>query len=195
MTRPTIDPANLAAALGGDTGEPQTPGAGKRREPELCGDLDMRIARDGTWFYHGSPIGRKQLTKLFSTVLSRDEDGEFWLTTPVEKGRVVVDDAPFVAVALDVEGVGKAQILRFRTNLDDEVTADADHPIHVTLDDGTGEPSPYVLVRGRLEALIARAVFYQLVEIGVEETLGDETLYGVWSSGCFFPLGRLSEAA
>ena len=80
MTRPTIDPANLAAALGKDTGEPQAPDAGKRREPELCGDLDMRIARDGTWFYHGSPIGRKRLTKLFSTVLSRDEDGEFWLT-------------------------------------------------------------------------------------------------------------------
>ena len=195
MTRPTIDPANLAAALGTDTGEPQAPDAGKRREPELCGDLDMRIARDGTWFYHGSPIGRKKLTKLFSTVLSRDEDGEYWLTTPAEKGRIVVDDAPFVAVALDVEGAGTAQSLRFRTNLDDEVTADAKHPIRVALDDGTGEPSPYVLVRGRLEALIARAVFYQLVEIGVEETLGDETLFGVWSAGCFFPLGRMSEAA
>lgn len=195
MTRPTIDPANLAAALGADTGEPQAPDADKRREPELCGDLDMRIARDGTWFYHGSPIGRKKLTKLFSTILSRDEDGEYWLTTPVEKGRVVVDDAPFVAVALDVEGAGSAQSLRFRTNLDDEVTADAKHPIRVALDHCTGEPSPYVLVRGRLEALIARTVFYQLVEIGVEETLGDETLFGVWSAGCFFPLGRLSEAA
>jgi len=195
MTRPTIDPANLAAALGKATGEPQAPDTGERREPELCGDLDMRIARDGTWFYHGSPIGRKRLTKLFSTVLSRDEDGEFWLTTPVEQGRVVVDDAPFVAVALDVEGAGSAQSLRFRTNLDDEVTADAKHPIRVALDHCTGEPSPYVLVRGRLEALIARAVFYQLVEIGVEETLGDETLFGVWSAGCFCPLGRLSGAA
>jgi hypothetical protein len=106
----------------------------------------------------------------------------------------VVDDAPFVAVALDVEDAGSAQSLRFRTNLDDEVTADADHPIHVAFDDGTGEPSPYVLVRGRLEALIARAVFYQLVEIAVEETLGDETFYGVWSAGCFFPLSRASEA-
>ena len=194
MTRPTIDPANLAAALGTDTGEPQAPDAGKRREPELCGDLDMRIARDGTWFYHGSPIGRKKLTKLFSTILSRDEDGEYWLITPVEKGRVVVDDAPFVAVALDIKDAGSAQSLCFRTNLDDEVTADAKHPIRVALDHCTGEPSPYVLVRGRLEALIARAVFYQLVEIGVEETLGDETLFGVWSAGCFFPLGRLSEA-
>jgi hypothetical protein len=189
MTRPTIDPTNLAAALGTDTGEPQAPGAGKRREPELCGDLDMRIARDGTWFYHGSPIGRKQLTKLFSTVLSRDEDGEYWLTTPAEKGSIVVDDAPFVAVELTVSGAGEGQDLRFRTNLDDAVTADADHPIHVTFDQETGEPSPYIHVRDGLDALIARPVYYELVALGEEETVEGERLFGVWSKGHFFALG------
>ncbi len=166
-----------------------------RREPTICGDLDMRIARDGTWFYHGSPIGRKPLVKLFASVLGRDEDGVYWLTTPVEKGRVEVDDAPFVAVALTVTGEGRDQCLRFRTNLDDEVTADADHPIRVSENPETGEPAPYVLVRDRLEALIARAVFYQLVEHGVERERGGETLFGVWSAGCFFPLGRLGEGA
>jgi len=155
----------------------------------------MRIARDGTWFYHGSPIGRKPLVKLFASVLGRDEDGVYWLTTPVEKGRVEVDDAPFVAVALTVAGAGRDQRLRFRTNLDDEVTADADHPIRVVENPETGEPAPYVLVRDRLEALITRAVFYQLVEHGVEHARDGETLFGVWSAGCFFPLGRLGEEA
>ena len=155
----------------------------------------MRIARDGTWFYHGSPIGRKPLVKLFAGVLNRDEDGEYWLTTPVEKGRIVVDDAPFVAVALSVTGSGRDQSLRFRTNLDDEVTAGPDHPIRVNTDVETAEPSPYVHVRDRLEALILRPVFYELVELGVEEERSGDQLYGIWSGGCFFPLGTLPEEA
>ncbi|MEE8202960.1 MAG: DUF1285 domain-containing protein [Alphaproteobacteria bacterium] len=191
MSKRPADPASLAASLAGGAGKPETSAAEKRREPVLCGDFDMRIARDGTWFYHGSPIGRKPLVKLFASVLSRDEGGEYWLTTPAEKGRIAVDDAPFVAVELTVGGRGPAQCLRFRTNIDDEVTADADHPLRVAYDAKSDEPAPYVLVRGRLEALIARPVFYQLVELGVEEVVDGDQLYGVWSAGCFFPLGRL----
>ncbi len=157
--------------------------------PQLCGDLEMRIDRDGTWFYHGSPIGRNRLVKLFARVLRRDPDGVYWLETPAEKGRVEVDDAPFVAVELTVSGAGEGQELRFRTNLDDVVTADADHPIHVTFDPVTGEPSPYIHVRDGLDALIARPVYYELVALGEEETVEGERLYGVWSQGHFFPLG------
>lgn len=166
---------------------------GRTGGPELCGDIDMRIARDGTWFYHGSPIGRKPLVKLFASVLNREADGDYWLITPAERCRIRVDDAPFVAVLMTVEGMGRAQRLRFTTNVEDVVVADATHPIRVAIDVETGEPSPYLLVRGRLEALIARAVFYDLVELGVEEALGGVTTFGVWSAGSFFPLGRLDE--
>lgn len=162
--------------------------------PPFCGDLDMRIARDGTWFYLGSPIGRKRLVRLFSTVLRHDADGKYYLVTPVEKIGITVDDAPFVAVEMVVDGAGEDQVLRFRTNVGDWVTADGDHPLRVVIDPKTGEPSPYVLVRGRLEALIARAVFYDLVALGVERGTGDTYVFGVWSSGCFFPLGDPRES-
>ena len=153
----------------------------------VCGDLDMRIARDGTWYYHGSPIGRKRLVALFASVLRREADSEYYLVTPVEKGRVAVDDAPFVAVEVSVEGAGEDQLLEFRTNLDEVVTAGPGHPIRVAHNQLTGEPAPYVLVRDELEALIARPVYYQLVELGVEHGAS----YGVWSGGVFFALGEL----
>lgn len=151
----------------------------------------MRIARDGTWFYHGTPITRKPLVKLFARVLRRDENGDFWLVTPVERARIVVDDAPFTAVAVDIAGSGRRQVLRFRTNLDEEVTADAAHPIIVRHDAVTGEPSPYVQVREGLQALIARPVYYELVDHGCERTVDESTMYGIWSSGTFFSLGNL----
>jgi len=155
-----------------------------------CGDFDMRIARDGTWFYRGSPIGRKPLVKLFSTVLRR-ENGEFWLVTPVERGRILVDDAPFVAVEVDAAGDGRDRRLTFRTNVDDTVTVDAAHPIRVDHDPASGEPSPYITVRDGLEARILRPVYYHLVEMGeFAEVDGAEQL-GVWSCGRFFPLGRV----
>ena len=150
----------------------------------------MRIARDGTWFYRGSPIGRKPLVKLFSTVLRR-ENGEFWLVTPVERGRILVDDSPFVAVEVEAEGEGRARRLSFRTNVDDIVTADAGHPIRVDHDPATGEPRPYVTVRDGLEARILRPVYYHLVEMGEFETCEGAEQLGVWSSGRFFPLGRV----
>ncbi|PKP85439.1 MAG: DUF1285 domain-containing protein [Alphaproteobacteria bacterium HGW-Alphaproteobacteria-2] len=155
--------------------------------PEFCGNLDMRIARDGTWFYLGTPIGRKPLVRLFSTILRRDGDSYF-LVTPVEKVGITVDDAPFVAVDFEVEGEKREQLITFLTNVDDLATAGPDHPIRVERDPETGEPSPYVLVRDRLEALIDRKSFYRLVEIGTHEDVNGESWFGVWSGGAFFPI-------
>ena len=157
--------------------------------PAFCGDIDMRISQDGTWFYINSPIGRKPLVRLFSTILRHDEDGKFYLITPVEKVGIRVDDAPFVAVAMEVSGEGRGQVLRFRTNCEDEMTVDADHPLRFAKEEGTDGLKPYVLVRGRLEALVNRAIFYDLVERGVAE--GE--WFGVWSSGVFWPMAKTSE--
>lgn len=152
--------------------------------PEFCGDIDMHIKRDGSWDYMGSPISRPAMVRLFSTILRHDEDGKYYLVTPVEKVGIRVDDAPFVAVEMRVEGAGEAQILHFRSNVDDSMTADKDHPIRISYD-AKGGPCPYILVRDRLEALISRSVYYQLAELAVEK----DTHYGVWSDGCFFTLG------
>jgi hypothetical protein len=157
------------------------------------GDIDLRIARDGRWYYHGSLIARKPLVRLFATVLRREGDGEYYLVTPVERCRVEVEDAPFIAVELAVSGRGQRQSLDFRTNLDERVVADARHPIRVDHDSVSGEPRPYLMVRAGLEALISRPVYYQLVELGVERKVGGDYLYGVWSEASFFALGSLSE--
>ena len=151
----------------------------------------MRIARDGSWYHQGSRIARKGLVKLFSTVLRRDDDGVFWLQTPVERARIEVEDAPFTAVECASTGAGRTQILSLRTNLDDWVEVDGEHPIRVETDGETGEPRPYLLVRDRLEALILRSVYYQLVELAVEEAgdPGQARGLGVWSKGEFFALG------
>jgi len=148
----------------------------------------MRIARDGTWFYRGSPIGRKALVKLFATVLRRDEAGDYWLVTPVERGRVIVDDAPFVAVEMDARGRGKSQVLSFRTNVDRWVEAGPEHPIRVAEAPDSGEPRPYILTGNGLEALILRPVFYHLADAAVEERHRGRNALGVWSNGTFFPL-------
>ncbi len=153
--------------------------------------FDIRIGRDGTWYYRGSPIDRKPLVKLFSTVIQRDEQGDYWLVTPAERGRIQVDDAPFTAVELDVAGSGRDQVLRFRTNVDDWVEAGPDHPLRVSEAPGTGEPSPYILIRDNLEALIVRTVYYQMVERAVEGQIDGTDYLGLWSKGRFFPLGRL----
>jgi uncharacterized protein len=169
---------------------------GKRpRLPIDCGNFDIRIARDGTWYYRDSRIARMPLVRLFSTVLRREADGSYWLVTPAERGRITVEDAPFVALELEVEGTGTTQSLIFRTNVDDTVAADATHPLRVVNDPGTGEPHPYILVRDGLEARVSRSVFYELVELGREERVGGETFYGVWSKGEFFPLGQLEAEA
>jgi uncharacterized protein len=165
---------------------------GARRPPVELGDLDMRIARDGTWFYRGSPIHRPPLVKLFASVLRREADGGYWLVTPAERGRVVVEDAPFVAVAVDREGNGREQSLILRTNLDEIVTAGPDHKLRVdTAADGT--PAPYIMVRPGLEARLLRPVFYELVDWGEEAIMDGETQFGVWSGGLFFRLGDLTD--
>jgi len=171
----------------------QTP----RPVPPTAADeaYDMRIARDGTWFYHGSPIGRIALVKLFSTVLKRDEAGDYWLITPAERGRIKVEDVPFVAVEVQATGEGDAQSLAFRTNLDQWVTAGPSNPIRVAYDlqrpDLSESPRPYILVRDRLEARISRAVFYDLVSLAVERQGPQGIELGVWSEGLFFSLGAM----
>ena len=155
--------------------------------PPFCGDLDMRIARDGTWFYLGTPIGRKELVKLFSSILRKDGD-DYFLVTPVEKVGITVDDAPFVAVDFDCENPGPDQKLCFFTHVDDQVVASAECPIRVERDPNTGEPSPYILIRTNLEALIDRKSFYRLVDIGAVENQNGEDWFGVRSSGVFFPI-------
>ncbi|WP_420859512.1 DUF1285 domain-containing protein [Marivivens marinus] len=151
--------------------------------PEFCGDLDMRIARDGTWFYLGTPIGRHELVKLFSSIIRKDGE-DYFLVTPVEKVGITVDDAPFVAVDFNRVGNG----LEFETNVQDRVIAGPDHPIRVARDPDTGEPSPYVLIRRNLEALIDRKSFYRLVDLGEVAEQDGEDWFGVRSQGVFFPI-------
>ena len=197
---PHTPPDRIGPSSHGHQSESAAAGTGDRtlhagRVPLLCGDLDMRIARDGTWYYRGSPIGRMALVKLFSTVLRREADGSYWLVTPAERGRIVVDDAPFTAVELTASGGGPDQILTFRTNLDDFVTADAEHPIRIAHDPETAAPNPYIMVRNGLEARLARAVYYQLVDLGEERRHEGVTHYGVWSKRRFFPLGTLEDGS
>ena len=156
--------------------------------PPFCGNIDMRIAVDGTWFYLGTPIGRPALVRLFSTILRREADGAFVLVTPVEKVGIEVEDAPFIAVRVDACGKGPEQKLTFMTNVGDTVVAGRDHPLRVEIR-GQNEPRPYVHVRGRLEARIARSVFYELVGIGEERATKSGRELGVWSDGVFFSLG------
>lgn len=152
----------------------------------------MRIARDGTWFYHGSPISRLPLVKLFASVLRREPDGTYWLVTPAERGPVRVEDAPFLAVEVNRRGEGRDQELIFRTNLDEIVTAGPQHPLRVeTASDDT--PAPYIMVRPGLEARLARPVFYELVDLAAEEDIAGERRFGVWSAGAFFELGDPGE--
>ena len=155
--------------------------------PAHRGEIDIRIARDGTWFHQGTPIVRPELVRLFSTIL-RKEGENFYLVTPGEKMRIRVEDAPFLAVLLDVHGSGRDQHLSFTTNVGDQVVAGADHRIRV--DEQTDKlPLPYVHIRSGLEARIGRSVFYQLAEIAVAGSGEFDDQLGVWSSGLFFPLG------
>ena len=192
---PVLEPRLMQTPDPGNASRPHASARGQR-VPLDRGDLNMRIAVDGTWFYRGSPIGRLPLVKLFASVLRREADGGYWLVTPAERGRIAVDDAPFVAVELTVEGEGREQRLIFRTNLDEIVTAGPDHPLRVaTAEDG--EPRPYILVRSGgaapLEALIVRPVFYELVDRAHEEEIDGAVRFGVWSGGRFFDLGDPGE--
>ncbi len=190
---------------GGQVHEGVIPGTGfpdiavrPHRRRAACGDMPFLIRRDGTWLFRGSPIGRKELICLFSSVLTRDAAGDYWLETPVERGRIQVEDTPWVAVEMEWKGCGKGrdQCLTFRTNVDQVVTAGIEHPLRVAHNRLTCEPTPYILIRDGLadkplEARISRAVYYELAAIAVPGCVGGQKKLGVWSCGMFFPLGDL----
>jgi hypothetical protein len=163
----------------------------ERWNPPFCGDIDMRIAADGTWFYNGTPIGRPALVKLFASILRKDPD-RFVLVTPVERVGVQVDDAPFLAVEMAVEGEGAARQIAFRTNVDDLVRVDAAHPLRFDKDEAGGV-KPYVLVRGGLWALVTRALTYDLVELGEDREAGGVMTFGVSIANEFYPIAPTSD--
>lgn len=197
-TKQQDNPADLLARLG--VAERGGEHAGdlppvEQWNPAFCGDLNMRIARDGTWYYEGSPIGRKRLVRLFSRILRHDGDDRYYLVTPVEKVGIEVEDAPFIAVEMKTTGTGSGRDIAFRTNVDDWALADKDHPLRFEEDPKTGGLTPYILVRGRLEAKISRAVYYDLVALGREQKKKDGMWFGVWSAGTFFKMARAEDLA
>ncbi|HKT17345.1 MAG TPA: DUF1285 domain-containing protein [Stellaceae bacterium] len=161
--------------------------------PRDCGHFEIRIDRNGSWFYRGTPINRMSLARLFSTVLQRDAAGAYWLITPAECGRITVEDAPFLAVELERRGGARDQVLIFHTNLGDSVSLDAAHPLRIEIEPSNRGPRPYILVRNGLEARVVRPVFYELVELAGEERVGQTTRFGVWSKGTFFPLDQATD--
>lgn len=156
-------------------------------KPDFCGTIDIRIARDGTWFHEGTPIGRPELVRLFNSILWK-ENGRHYLVTPVEKMEITVEDAPMVAVDFDVENPGPDQILTFHTKTGDTAVCGPEHPLRVVRDPATGEPSPYVHIRYDLEALIDRKSFYRLIDLGTHEATSDGHWFGLRSAGMFFPI-------
>jgi hypothetical protein len=161
------------------------------KQKSICGRIDMRIARDGRWFYHGSPIPRKEMVCLFASTLIRRPDGSYWLITPAEEAEIEVEDAPFLAVELYKCNCGRQRTISFRTNVDELVTLDRSDQLRMA-ESGDSHP-PYVRVRDGIEARLTRSVYYELVGLGSEEIISGERLYGVWSSGNFYPLGRLED--
>jgi len=178
----------LARAAGKGKGPPPV----EKWDPPFCGDLDMRIAADGTWFYLKTPIGRPALVRLFASVLKREGD-KYFLVTPVEKCGIVVDDAPFMAVELDVKESSAGRVLNFRTNVDDWVECGPDHALRFELEPATGGLKPYLHVRRDLWAKVTRALFFDLVELGEEREVEGQAMFGVTSMGLFFPMARADE--
>lgn len=165
----------------------------ERWNPPFCGDIDMRIAADGAWFYNGTPIGRPALVRLFASILRRDPE-RFVLVTPVERVGIAVEDAPFLAVEMAVAGDGLGRTIAFRTNVDDLVHVDAAHPLRFDKDEGGGI-KPYVLVRGGLWALVTRALTFDLVELGEDRAVDGALMFGVGVGEMFFPIAPASDKA
>ena len=163
----------------------------ERWNPPFCGDIDMRIAADGTWFYQKTPIGRLALVKLFASVLKREGD-KYFLVTPVEKVSIVVDDAPFLAVEMATSSGECGRILEFRTNVDDRVDAGPGHALRFEQQPANGGLKPYLHVRRDLWAKVTRALFYDLVALGEERDIGGKAMFGVVSSGEFFAMAEAS---
>lgn len=172
-------------ALIRSAGEGAGPRPVEKWNPPYCGDIGLKIRADGIWFYQGSPIGRMALVKLFASILRKDDDGRTYLVTPAEKVDCVVEDAPFLAVEMAVTGAGPEQSLTFRTNVDDVVTVGQDHPMRCAVQPPDGGLKPYVRVRGRLEALVTRAVYADLAALAENDNNGAP---GIWSGGVWWPL-------
>lgn len=166
-----------------------------REDRALCGDLDIRIDVRGGWHYNASPIARPEMVRLFASMLKLDAEGRHWLVTPTEMGRICVDDAPFVALDLCATGDGDEQVLCLSTNVDDVVCVADETPLSMKRSPATGDMTPYVSVGDGLEARISRAVYYQLVELGVSMEVDGQNMFGVWSSGAFFVLGPLEDTS
>lgn len=158
--------------------------------PDFCGDMELVIKRDGSWHYQGSPIGRQRLVKLFSTVLKKEDD-KYFLVTPVEKLGIRVEDAPFLVIRMQVKDTADGPLITFEDNCDNQIILTKDNPIWVEHDSKTGEPSPYIMVRRNLHALIHRNVFYELVERAEERVIDEQKHLGVISAGAFFSLGTI----
>lgn len=196
-TNAKTDAADLAAMISraqadrnaGKDGLPPV----ERWNPPFCGDIDMEIRADGTWFYMGTPIGRPALVRLFSTVLRRDDDDRIYLVTPVEKIGIRVLDAPFVAVEMTVSEEESGQVLTFRTNVGDVVRAGPDNPLRFVTHGESEQLKPYVLVRGRLEALVNRAVTYDLLALGEAVEIDGEEMFAIRSGGAVFPVMAMAE--
>lgn len=189
--RGQTDPGQLAALItraAGDKNSDRGLPPVDKWNPPFCGDLDMEIRADGTWFYMGTPIGRQPLVRLFSTVLRKDEDGRTYLVTPVEKVGIRVVDAPFLSVEMAVDGAGASQRLTFRTNVGDVVEAGPDHALRFVTFGENRELKPYLHVRGRLEALVSRPVMYDLVELGEHVVIDGVSMFAVRSNGVVFPV-------
>ena len=193
MSKNKNEPINLSSLSSArtDTSKPPMPrGIIPKPGQVICENIDMYIDRNGNWYHQGSPIRRIELVRLFASVLKRDADGDYWLITPAEMAKIAVEDVPFLAVELFRTGDGTKQNLSLRTNLDAIITINERHPIRITINYDTGEPTPYVVLDKTIEAKISRAVYYELVSLCVEKHHGSEIL-GVWSEKVFFSLGTL----
>lgn len=179
--------ANRLESLAATLGKQRGPAPVHLWDPPFCGDLDMRIAADGRWHYLGTPIGRPAMVRLFASVLKREGE-RYFLVTPVEKVGIKVDDAPFLAVEMEVQGTGAERALIFRTNVDDVVCCDAEHSLRFEPEVGTGGTKPYIHIRRDLWALVTRALFFDLVALGETRTLAGRAMFGVASAGSFFPM-------
>ena len=201
QNRNKINDQSLSPSRAKDTTSAAASKPRASNEQILCGDIDIHIDYEGLWFHDGSPIGRIELVKLFSSILEIDLNGHYWLCTPAEKVRINVDDVPFQAVEVNTEGEGNNQNLIFRTNVDEYVIASKDNPIRIETNQNTGEPTPYVMIRDGLEARLTRSVFYHLINQGVERIMEEslvnnmtkEKVFGVWSMKQFFQIGKIPD--
>ncbi|WP_417514747.1 DUF1285 domain-containing protein [Marinobacter sp.] len=182
------NPENLVEQVQKTAKDPSQPPL-EKWQPELSGDMDLRISRDGQWIHKGKPLGREAIVKLFSTILRREDDEQYYLVTPVEKWRIQVEDTPLLAHSLTVEGSGERQIIRLTTNVGEILEVGKDHPLEVDSYEDSGQPRPIVRVRHGVVARLVTAAYYDLAEHVVEQVIDGEPVLGVYSHGNFYKIG------